>query len=182
MWLGGRLRTAALAAACVALTLLAAVRPAAQSGRVDCGNGSYCPTGNACLVGGMCGKMVDVTPGSVRTSKGTYCDPGFRESKHVAGNCIPGSYTECGDGTACPTGSTCGATGCEGGPPQTGPVCGPARCVEGRICASNGKCMNTEFFQDCGNGTICSRSAACEYPKGCVSVSAKRTRQIPLSR
>jgi hypothetical protein len=168
---------AALAAAAL---LLLAPKAIAQSGRVDCGNGFYCPKGNACLLNGMCGKVLDAAPGSTRTSKGTYCDPGFRESKYTPGTCLPESYTECSDGRACPPPGTCRADGggCEGGPPLTGPVCGQGRCAEGRICASNGKCLNIELFQDCGNGITCSKHAACEYPKGCVAVDAKRTKQI----
>jgi hypothetical protein len=37
--------------------------------------------------------------------------------------------------------------------------------------------MNPAFLQDCGNGTICSLHAACEFPKGCVYVAPERTRQ-----
>src|SRR5262245_27409322 len=60
-------------ATCVAVFLSAALLLATQllaqsSGTVDCGNGSYCPAGNACLVGGLCARMVDAVPGAVRTS------------------------------------------------------------------------------------------------------------------
>ena len=165
---------------CLALALPLATRALAQSsGAVDCGNGYQCPSGNACLLGGLCALIVDAVPGSVRTSTGAWCDPGFRESKYSGGGCVPGSYTECSKGVMCPPGTTCGPNGsCDGGPPPTGPLCGKLRCVEGRICASTGRCMNTQYFQDCGNGTICSKSATCQFPSGCVLVSQTRTKQV----
>ena len=42
--------------------------------------------------------------------------------------------------------------------------------------------MNTEYFQDCGNGTICSKHAGCEFPSGCVLVAPRRTQQIGAAR
>jgi hypothetical protein len=78
----------------------------------------------------------------------------------------------------CAPGDTCGADGdCRSTSTPKGPTCGKLRCHEGRICASTGRCMNTQYFQDCGNGTICSKSAGCEHPKGCVIVSSQRTKQ-----
>ena len=168
---------ALLAGLLAALVLLAA--PASAQSRVtDCGNGYHCAADQACLLGGMCGRMIDAAPGSVRMSNGNWCDPGFRESKVRSGSCVPGSYTECASGLICPSGTQCSPDGqCSGGPPPTGPMCGNARCAEGRICSSRGTCMNTAYFQDCGNGTICSKSAACEFPKGCVIVAPERVRQ-----
>lgn len=164
--------------------LLLLVAPASAQGRVtDCGNGYHCPAGHACLLGGLCGQAIEAAPGSVRTSTGSWCDPGFRESTVRRGTCMPGSYTECASGLICPPGTQCSTDGqCSGGPPPTGPMCGNARCAEGRICSSRGTCMNTAYFQDCGNGTICSKTAACEFPKGCVSVAPQRTRQIQNTR
>jgi hypothetical protein len=168
-------------ASCLIGGLFLAGSAGAQSNQpVDCRNGHYCPPNNACLVGGMCGEMVDQVPGSVRTSGGKWCDPGFRENRYKPDSCVPGSYIECQNGAICPGGSRCGNDGtCIGGPPATGPVCGGRRCAAGRVCSSQGGCMNPEYFHDCGNGTICSKSAACEYPRGCVLVSKERTRQIP---
>jgi len=173
-------RFAATVAIFIATGLLLASQAVAQSsGRVDCGNGYYCPRDNACLLGGLCGRVVEAASGSVRTSTGQWCDPGARESKFTPGGCVPERYTECSKGFMCPPGTTCGAGGqCDGGPPATGPMCGNLQCMEGRICASTGKCMNTQLFQDCGNGSICSKWAACEHPKGCVYVSRERTKQI----
>jgi hypothetical protein len=42
--------------------------------------------------------------------------------------------------------------------------------------------MNTAYFQDCRNGTICSKHAGCEYPSGCVLVAPQRTKQIKKAR
>ena len=180
------MRTIGLAgiAGAVATALLFATPVAAQSaGAVDCGNGFYCPADNACLMGGLCAPMVDAAPGSVQTSKGNFCDPGFRESVNIPGMCIPGSYSECAGGVSCPHGTECGAEGtCTGGPPPTGPMCGGGQCAGGRICSSRNTCMNTAYFQDCGNGTICSKAAACEFPKGCVLVDSQRTKQVQWRR
>ena len=166
------------------LTLLAAFflwAPPAFAQRVDCGNGSWCPAGNACLLNGQCGRIVDVLPGSVRMANSFYCDPGFHEHRYRPGSCVPPGYVDCPSGLICPPpNAQCGAEGkCEGGPPVTGPMCGSAQCAEGRICSSAGSCMNTAIFQDCGNGSICSRHAACQFPKGCVAVAPERTRQQP---
>ena len=167
-----------LLAALLAGLLLAAAPAAAQNSVTDCGDGYHCPTGHACLLGGQCGRLVDAVPGSVRTSTGQWCDPGFREATVRPGSCMPGSYTECTNGLICPSGTQCSEDGqCTGGPAPTGPMCGNARCAEGRICSSRGTCMNTAYFQDCGNGTICSKAASCEFPKGCVLVAPERVRQ-----
>jgi hypothetical protein len=163
--------------------MLAMGADAQQRGARDCGNGYYCPAGNACLVGGLCGPEVDRAPGSVRISDGTYCDPGFREHRYRPGTCVPGSYSDCADGLMCSPGSSCApGGGCEGGAPRTGPMCGDTRCELGRICSSTGRCINTQYFHDCGNGTICSNSAACEHPRGCVFVSSSRTKQFRRAR
>src|SRR5262245_7060068 len=86
-------------ATCVAVFISAALFTsqlgAQSSGAVDCGNGSYCPRGNACLMGGQCGRIVDAVPVVVRTAFFTWCDPGFRASKLAPGKCVPGSYTVC---------------------------------------------------------------------------------------
>src|SRR5262249_4435634 len=142
-----------------ALQLMALVAVHAQSDVVDCTNGYFCPRGNACLLGGLCAPVSpesEAPPGSVRRSTGQWCDPGFVEHKYRAGACVPSSYAQCITGMACPDGSTCSSDGksCEGGPPPTGPTCGGNRCAAGRICSSRGTCMNTQYFQDCGNGTI----------------------------
>jgi hypothetical protein len=151
----------------------------AEAQRVDCGNGQTCPAGNACLLNGMCARMVAEPPGAVRLSTGNFCDPGWRESTMRPGNCVPPGYIECGNGT-CPPGSRCAAGGgCDGGPPYTGPICGGNQCLEGRVCSSRGSCMNPALLHDCGNGSLCSHAAACEYPTGCVYVSGERTRQLP---
>ncbi len=114
----------------------------------------------------------------VKEMAGAVTDPGFREATVRRGSCVPGSYSECANGTICPSGTQCSADGhCTGGPEATGPMCGSARCAEGRICSSRSTCMNTAYFQDCGNGTICSKAAACEFPKGCVLVAPERVRQ-----
>jgi hypothetical protein len=177
-------RIAAYIVASIAAAMLLVTQIVAQpSGTVDCNNGFYCPRDNACLVGGLCGRVVDAVPGAVRTSTGTWCDPGFRESKFKPGGCVPGSYTECSATVMCAPGDTCGTDGdCHAATTPKGPTCGKLRCHEGRICASTGRCMNTAYFQDCGNGTICSKHAGCEHPTGCVLVGPKRTKQIKKSR
>jgi hypothetical protein len=157
---------------------LFATQVVAQSGRVDCGNGFYCPPGNSCLVGGLCGRNVKAVPGAVKTSTGTYCDPGFRESKFRPGGCVPGKYTECSATVMCAPGDTCRDGDCYAESTPQGPTCGELKCHIGRICASTGRCMNTEYFQDCGNGTICSKHHGCEHPSGCVLVAPQRTKQI----
>ena len=152
--------------------------PASAQQRVDCGNGAYCPANNACLLGGLCGVMIDRPAGSTRTSTGEWCEPGMRESRMRPGDCIPSDYVDCASG-ACPSGSMCSPDGdCAGGPPATGPVCGSWRCLAGGVCSSKGTCMNLAFAQDCGNGTLCTKHSACAYPRGCVFVSEGRTRQI----
>lgn len=165
-------------AALFMLAMLAA--PAwAQNGSVSCGNGFRCPAGNACLQDGWCAVLVDSVPGSTRTSTGAWCSPGFRESTVRKGFCVPSDAVECANGLTCPADAQCTSDGgCEGGPPATGPVCGGATCMEGRICSSRNTCMDPRLLQDCGNGTICSRYAACEVPSGCVFVSPDKTRQF----
>ncbi len=166
---------AVLAAALCAL-MLWIVQAGAQD-RVDCGNGAWCPSGHACLLGGQCGREIDAPPGSVRTTNG-WCDPGYRESRLVPDKCVPPNYVECNTGLFCPPGATCvEGGGCRGGPPVTGPMCGNVRCSEGRICSSAGSCMNTALSHDCGNGSICSHASACQQPKGCVYVGPERVPQ-----
>ena len=152
----------------------------ASSQSVDCGNGNSCPSGNACLKGGLCGRLIESAPGSTRLSTGTYCDPGWHEHRYKPGVCVPPDYVECENGSMCPPpNAQCSPGGktCEGGPPTTGPMCGNVQCAEGRICSSAGLCMNTAILQDCGNGQICSRYAACGAPRGCMLVAPERTRQ-----
>ena len=76
------------------MVLLLAGPSAAQvpAGSVDCGNGNYCPAGNACLLGGQCAPRVGVLPGSSRTSSGGWCPPGLRENRFAAGKCIPNAH------------------------------------------------------------------------------------------
>jgi len=156
----------------------------AEDAAVDCGNGSQCPAGNACLAGGFCAVAIDAAPGSVesKTTPGFFCEPGFRESTIQLRKCIPGGYSECSNGMTCAPGTQCAPNGgCLGGS-ATGPTCGGVRCLAGRICSSNNTCLNPEYFHDCGNGTICSNGAACEHPSGCVFVAPERTRQKPVPR
>jgi hypothetical protein len=150
---------------------------AAQS--VDCGNGAYCPAGHACLVGGTCGLLIDAPRGSIKTSTGGFCEPGYVEHRHRPGSCVPTSYQQCTNGFACPPGSTCTADGqCEG-LEASGPVCGGNRCLTGRICSSKNTCINPELVQDCGTGiSLCTKAAACQEPSGCVYVAPERTPQI----
>lgn len=173
------MRAGYLIAFCAA-TILAATQASAQPrGSKDCGNGFYCPPGNACLVGGLCAREIDRVAGSTRTSTGQYCDPGLREHTYKKGECVVASNIDCPD-FSCAPGYRCpaaGEAGCQG-PSPTGPVCGASRCVEGRICNSNGLCMNPKYQQDCHNGTVCSIHAACEYPRGCVAVAPGRSKQI----
>ena len=177
-------RIAAFIVVSISAALLLATQIVAQpAGAIDCGNGFYCPRDNACLMGGLCGRLVDAVPGAVKTSAGTWCDPGFRESTFKPGGCVPGSYTECSATVMCAPGDTCGTDGdCHAATTPTGPTCGKLKCHAGRICASTGRCMNTAYFQDCKNGTICSKHAGCEYPSGCVLVGPQRTKQIKKNR
>lgn len=160
------------------MTVVVLMAPAVA--RVDCGNGKFCPPGNACLKGDLCGEIVEAPPGSFRTKSGTWCEPGFREHQHKPGACVPLSYSDCSNGTICPPGSRCNdaTNSCDGGATPTGPMCGNFRCEEGRICSSAGRCMNTTYFQDCGGGTICSKNKACAQDGGCAIVGIGRTRQI----
>ena len=173
-----------IALALMAMVLLASPASAQSAGAVSCGNGYYCPAGNSCLQGGLCGPNVNASPGSTRTSTGGWCDPGFREHRYRPGACLPNSYSDCTNGLICPPGTQCSADGseCTGGPAATGPMCGANQCAAGRICSSTGSCMNPDYFQDCGNGTICSKSKACGYPDGCAIVGPQRTRQQPVNR
>lgn len=169
----------------VVMTLLASITLSAPAlSQVDCRNGSYCPAGNECLKGGLCGVTVDAPPGSVRTTSGTWCEPGFREHQYKPGACSPNSYSDCRTGSICPAGTRCNdAQGtCDGGGDPKGPMCGDFRCEEGRICSSSGRCMNTTYFQDCGGGTICSKNKACGQDGGCAIVGIARTPQIPFKK
>jgi len=171
-------------AALTALFILSIASSAWTQDAIDCGNGLQCPTGNACLLNGLCAVERDAAPGSVesKTTPGFFCEPGFRESTVRPGKCLPGSYSECSNGMTCAPGTQCAPNGgCLGGS-ATGPTCGGVRCLEGRICSSNNTCLNPEYFHDCGNGTICSRGAACGHPSGCVFVGPERTQQQPAGR
>lgn len=150
------------------------------SARVDCGNGKYCPPGNACLKDDQCGVIVEAPPGSFKTQSGTWCEPGYREHRYKPGACMPTGYSDCRNGTICPAGTTCNDTAgsCDGGGAPKGPVCGNFRCEEGRICSSAGRCMNTAYFQDCGGGIICSKNKACGMDGGCAIVGIGRTQQM----
>lgn len=151
---------------------------------VDCGNGSYCPAGNVCLMGGTCGERVQVPPGGTQTSTGSWCEPNFREHKYKPGVCLPVSYVDCTDGSICGPGYTCG-TGpnalCQG-PPPTGPDCGAGRCPAGRVCNSRGICVNLTYYQDCGNGVTCTRAQTCTQNGGCAYVGIGRMPQVPNRR
>jgi hypothetical protein len=164
------------------LTLAFAGPAAGQAGaKVDCGNGYYCPGGNACLANGVCGVLLgSMPPGSVKTSTGQWCAPGRRENKFSPGTCVFTSEVECQSGGACPAGSRCSTTPglCDGGPKATGPLCGSGHCFENQVCASGGHCINPSLSKDCGNGTACPASAACAVPKGCAFVRPGRTSQI----
>jgi hypothetical protein len=156
------------------------VLPASAQQRVDCGNGSWCPQGHACLVGNQCARMVDKPPGAVETSGGLFCDPGWTVGRYKADSCIPPGYVDCPNGNMCPgpNAQCADSGGCLGGPPMTGPVCGGGnQCAEGRICSSQGQCMNPAIFQDCGTGSICSHAAACTMPRGCAYVAPGRVAQ-----
>lgn len=171
-------RILAIALIALASILLPVPASAQPAGTVNCGNGHYCPAGNVCLIRGQCGREIDHPPGATRTSRGGWCDPGFYESKTSAGTCIPSTYSECGNG-ACPPGTTCSPTkSCVGGPPARGPMCGGVRCAADRACSSARRCYNPLYYNDCGNGQLCTKAAACEHPKGCVYVDPERTRQI----
>jgi hypothetical protein len=164
--------------------LLAAMAAGPAYAQEDCGNGSYCPKGQACLTDGTCARILQAPPGGVRTANGQWCDRGFREHRYLPNTCSPESYIDCRGGYMCPSGQTCNEArqSCEGGPPPTGPMCNGAQCDAGRVCASNGHCMNTTYFKDCGNGTICPKGRDCRLPQGCVSASAERTLQKPWRR
>lgn len=175
------LRAGAAVAVSLSAVLVLAGPAAAQSrANVDCGNGYYCPAGNACLLGGMCAAMLDSVPGGVKTSTGEWCAPGRHENKYAPGECILDSHIECAAGVSCPVGARCSTPPgqCTGGPPVTGPQCGSARCYQGEVCSSAGLCMNPQLSQDCGNGTFCPKVATCRSPKGCVYVEPGRTPQI----
>lgn len=167
-----------------AVTLVASlILMTVASAQVDCRNGKYCPAGNVCLKGDVCGEAVEAPPGSIRTASGAWCEPGFREHKHNPGSCVPSSYADCPNGRICPPGTTCAAGGgCTGGAPATGPECAGRRCEEGRICSSAGGCMNPTYFQDCGSGTICSKNKACAQDGGCAIVGIARTPQIAYGK
>ena len=64
------------------------------------------------------------------------------------------------------------------------PVRYAAACAAPRIefCSSRNTCLNPEYFQDCGNGTICSKGAACKQPTGGVYAAGERRRQQPNCR
>lgn len=173
------MRSIGISIATLVLAALLATQVAAQ-GQVNCGNGSYCPPNNACLMDGQCAPLIEALPGSVRTAKGTWCGPGFREHAYMPGTCSPQSYSDCPSGLVCPPGTSCSGDGrqCVGGPAPTGPMCGGFQCAAGRVCSSKGSCMNPEYFHDCGNGTICINGHACEYPSGCAIVGSPRTPQI----
>jgi hypothetical protein len=169
----------------IAVTLLCwsallAVPAVAQN--VACGNGAYCPPGNACLQGGLCGRYIDVVPGSLKMSNGKYCGPGFHEHKYRPGNCVPPGNIDCPNGSTCPPpNAVCRSDGaCDGGPPATGPICkaGNPPCFEGRVCSSGGTCMNPAIAQDCGNGLLCPKTDACGFPTGCAIVAPERTKQF----
>lgn len=171
-------RVLAFASAALMSALLSLPADAQPTGTVDCGNGHYCPSGNACLIGGLCAREVSHPPGATRLSNGGWCDPGFRESRTSPGRCVPSDYIDCGPG-ACRPGTTCGADNtCIGGPPVTGPMCGGFQCPADRACSTNNRCYDPVRYIDCGNGSICTKSAACEHPTGCVYVAPERTRQI----
>jgi hypothetical protein len=166
----------------IAVTLLcwsALLAVPALAQNVSCGNGYYCPPLNACLLNGLCGRLVDRLPGSSKTSTGEWCEPGLREHQYEKGRCTPTSYVDCPSGNSCPPGYTCGSDGkCQGGPPAMGPMCGGGQCAQGRVCSSNNTCMNPDFMKDCGNGQLCSKHATCEYPKGCALVAPQHTKQF----
>lgn len=150
---------------------------------VDCGNGSTCPSGNACLADGMCAPLLEMgkVAGATRTSVGGWCLPGFHEHQFSPGKCVSNGRQDCPGGLSCGQGSTCsGDGGCRGGAPS-GPICDPAdprRCEDSSFsCSSRGACIEAAF-RECPDGRICPRQSACGMT-GCNLVGPTRTAQTP---
>jgi hypothetical protein len=152
---------------------------------VDCGNGNTCPSGNSCLLDGMCAPLVEMgsVAGATRTSVGGWCLPGFHENQYSPGKCVSNGRVDCAGGLSCGPGATCdGNGGCRGVTPS-GPICDPAdprRCEDSSFsCSSRGACIE-QGFRECANGRICPRQSACSLT-GCAMVGPTRTAQVPRS-
>lgn len=150
--------------------------------RVDCGNGYFCPTGNACLEEGLCAPRLRFSdmPGAVKTSTGDYCFPGEHENRFKPGTCLSNERRECSANAACPAEATCGPDDtCLNVKAGAGPTCGNGRCAAGSTCSSRGTCL-PPGFKECASGKVCNKLAACGL-SACSLVDATRTRQIPLA-
>ena len=131
----------------------------------------------------MCAPLIEASsiPGTVRTSTGKWCFPGFHENPLTPGQCTHDSRVDCPGGYSCGMGTRCdGNGGCLGGSPS-GPICDPAdprRCEDSSFsCTSRGTCI-ASYNRECRRGRICDRQAACGMT-ACVIVGPTRTAQVP---
>lgn len=153
--------------------------------RVDCGNGNYCPAGNACLENGLCAPMIGMSqvPGAVPISGGKFCPPGEHESRLDPGLCVDDNHIDCGGGATCPIGYRCGPNATCLGPRGSGPICsyGSLPCQDSRFtCSRKGLCVGPDSHE-CRGGQICGKISECTASGGCALVAGTRTPQIPVS-
>jgi hypothetical protein len=86
---------------------------------------------------------------------------------------MPIGSSDCGNGTHCPPGEVCGATGCKGGL-YTGPLCpgSSRRCRAGERCNPyTGNCLD-RFSKLCGRH-VCHVAATCGELGRCLNIGQR---------
>ena len=130
----------------------------------------------ACFIK-ICALGLDAAPGSMPSScvPVLFCEPGLRESTVQIRNAFPAATPNAATASfAQPACNGRRAVAVPAG--RLRPVRCAAACAAPRIeiCSSRNTCLNPEYLQDCGNGTICSKGSACKQPTGGVFAAGER--------
>ena len=104
------------------------------------------------------------------------CLPGYTVGS--TGLCISPGMFECPDRAhACPTGTTCNGTRCEGNVTATGPMCGGGPCMAGWLCSPAG-CYDPNVGYACGE-VVCIKGGKYLPGSPCGACQPQRRQASP---